>query len=149
MTASTQPKVIAHRTTATGVRYDLDAILDDPRNWLGVTAQKEQALMRQIFRQSNGPDKDAPAPFRNIPPRVGSAFPISLAAIKRYTGMERETALRLLDGLHRKGFITLSVSAPGTRQAVYRVAIRYRNVANWPAKYLHTLDHIGARDCPF
>jgi hypothetical protein len=149
MTASMQPKVIAHHTTATGVRYDLDAILDDPRNWRGVPGQKEQALMRQIFRQSNGPDKAAPKPFRHIPPRVGSAFPINLKDIQRYTGIRRETALPLLEGLHWKGFITLSVTNPGTRQAVYRVAIRQRNAANWPVKYLHTLDDIGARDCPW
>jgi hypothetical protein len=149
MTANTQPKVIAHGTIGTGFRYDLDAILDDPRNWRGVTGQKEQALMRQIVRQSNGPDKDAPQPFRNMPPRIGSAFPINLKDIRRYTGIKRETALPLLDGLHRKGFIALSFADAGTRQAVYRVAIRHRNAANWPAKYLHTLDDIGARDCPY
>jgi len=138
-------KAVAHATIGGGKRYDVDAILDDPRNWRGVQGQKQQAVLRQIVRQSNGPDKDAPEPFRHFPPPRDGMAVISLGAIEAFTGIGRTTVVPILDALAAGGFITVAVENPGTRQAVYRVGIRSRNAANWAVRYLHFRDDLNAR----
>ncbi len=137
-------KRVAHATTGGGLRYDIDAILDDPRNWKGATAQKEQALLRQIVRQSN----DAPEPFHALPPSRPGWRVVSLGKVEAYTGIQRATAVRLLQDLDRRGFLALETENPGTRQAVYRVKLN-RRADCWPVKVVHLANDLGARGCAF
>lgn len=126
-----------------GLRYDIDAILDDPRNWRGAKAQKEQALLRQVVRQSNAPER-----FHRTASRRPGWTAFNLAAVEAYTGIKRETAVPLLVDLARRGFLSLDVENPGTRRAVYRVKLD-RRAERWPVKQHHRTGDLGDRDCPF
>ncbi len=133
----TNPKEITHYRKQPGKRYDIDAILDDPRNWRGVQGQKEQAILRQIVRQGNGTDTDAPKPFQHLTHSYQTMIPISLGAIDRYTGIKRKTAIGLLRSLETQGIIRLEIANAGTRDATYRVELLTKTVERWQLKYVH------------
>jgi hypothetical protein len=68
--------------------------------------------------------------------------------VEAYTGIQRETAVPLLEDLARRGFLALDVENPGTTKAVYRVKLN-RKAECWPVKVVHLANDLGARDCPF
>jgi hypothetical protein len=109
-------------------RIDLEATLDDPRNWKGAAGQKDQALVRQIIRQLN-----ADSPTTGTQKGFGV---ISLAKIKAQTGMNHDTARNRLEDLYRRGVIDLAVERPGKPDAVWRAGLRLP-VSAWPLDHIH------------
>ncbi len=131
---------VAHKARNSGLRFDLDATLDDPRNWKGDQGQREQALLRQIVRQSNALDYSHDR-------RAGWSV-ISLGQVEDYTGIKRATSTGLLEGLALRGFLQYEVTNPGTSKAVYRVKLN-RRVDHWPVAFVHHWLDVNRGDSPF